>query len=182
MQVNVSQQLKAPIGSTRSYEINGVVDINGNDEIVRGNIRLMRTNRGILVKGILETESELTCSRCLSTFRLPIKLDFEEEYFPTTDIASGLPLPVPDEPDHFTIDEHNILDLTEAVRQYALLAIPMKPLCQQDCRGLCPSCGINLNLSSCQCPTKTTDPRWLKLKELIATESKLPSKEQEGKS
>jgi len=168
MQINVSQLLKAPIGSIRSRKVNEIVDIagDGNSSMVQGEIKLMRTDRGILAKATLYTEVEITCSRCLSLFSCPLALNIEEEYFPTVDVIGGVPLPLPDEPGCFTIDEHHILDLTEATRQYALLAIPMKPLCKADCAGLCPSCGHNLNQGPCNCPPQEADPRWSKLKEL----------------
>ncbi len=162
-QLNVSQLLKSSIGSTRDYEVSGIVDINDYDHTVLGKARLMRTNRGILAKATLDTESELTCSRCLRPFNYPLTLNIEEEYFPTADVVSGAPLALPDEPGCFTIDEHNILDLTEAIREYGLLAFPMKPLCSQDCAGLCPTCGINLNQAACNCLPEPADPRWSEL-------------------
>ncbi len=179
-QINVSQQLKAPIGSIRNYEVNETVNIDGVDDIVQGEVRLMRTDRGILVRGTLHTEIELTCSRCLSLFNYPLTLDIEEEYLPTIDIVTGAALPLADEPGCFTIDEHNILDLTEAVRQYALLTIPMKPLCHQECSGLCPICGANLNHSSCNCPPEPADPRWSELSKLVLTNSKASANKEKG--
>ncbi|MFC1862134.1 DUF177 domain-containing protein [Chloroflexota bacterium] len=168
LQINVSQLLKEPIGSIRDYRVSEVTDIADGSSLIQGEVRLMRSDRGILVKGILRTEIELICSRCLSLFGCPLTLDIEEEYFPTTDIVTGASLPVPDEPDRFTIDEDNILNLTEAVRQYAVLAIPMKPLCREHCAGLCPTCGCNLNQAPCNCPTQTADPRWSTLSKLLS--------------
>ncbi len=165
MQINVSQLLKAPIGSTRDYEIRGSIDTDG-DNIARGEVRLLRTDRSILVKGTLHTEVETTCSRCLSLSKCLLTLNIEEEYFPVADVVSGALLPAPEEPGGFTIDERHILDLTEAVRQHMLLATPMKPLCGEDCAGLCPNCGHNLNQEPCDCPPQETDPRWSKLSEL----------------
>jgi uncharacterized protein len=168
MQINVSQLLQEPIGSTRDYQVNEVVDIagNGKDSLVQGEARFLRTQRSILSECKLNTDVELACSRCLNLFRYPLTLNFEEEYIPTIDVLSGAPLPLPEEPGTFTIDAHHILDLTEAIRQYTLLAIPMKPLCHQDCAGLCPSCGHNLNQGTCDCPAPVTDPRWSELKKL----------------
>ncbi len=176
MLINVSQLLKAPIGSTKNYTVSQVIEEIGNHSLVEGKVELMRTPRSILVRGTLHTEIELTCSRCLSLFTLPLAMDIEEEYFPTTDIVTGSPVALPDEPGCFTIDKHNILDLTEAIRQYALLAIPMKPLCRQDCAGLCPTCGYNLNESNCGCPPKLADPRWSKLLKLALAKDKVASK------
>jgi len=180
VQINVSQQLKASIGSIRDYEVSEIVTIDGGNDTVQGMVRLMRTDRGILAKGVLHTEIELTCSRCLSVFNCPLTLNIEEEYFPTTDIFSSTPLHVPDEPGCFTIDEHNILNLTEAIRQYTIMAIPMKSLCQQDCAGLCPTCGVNLNHSSCNCPPEPADHRLSELKKLVLTDTKTSVKEQKG--
>ena len=167
MSINVSQQLKESIGSVRNYEVSEVVDIAGGGNLVQGELRLMRTDRGILAKGTLHTELEVTCSRCLSLFNCPLALNIEEEYFPTVDVVTGAWLPVPDEPGCFAIDEHHTLDLTDAMCQYALLAIPMKPLCSDNCAGLCPNCGKNLNDGPCDCTSQDTDPRWSELSKLL---------------
>ena len=166
MRINVFQQLKASIGSTRDYEMDGIVDIAGNNSMVQGEVKLTRTDRSILAKGTLHTEVEVTCSRCLSLFSCPLTLNIEEEYFPIADVVSGASLPLPEEPGCFTIDEHHVIDLTEAIRQYALLAIPMKPLCRGDCAGLCPNCGHNLNQEPCDCSPQETEPRWSELSKL----------------
>ncbi len=138
MQINVSQLLKEAIGSVRNYELSGMADItgDGSDSMVNGKVKLMRTNRSILVRAALRTKVKISCSRCLNLFSYPLELNIEEEYFPVLDVASGASLDLPDEPGCFVIDERHILDLTEAVRQYGLIAIPMKPLCREDCVGL----------------------------------------------
>ncbi len=166
MRINVSQQLKSSIGSIRNYEVSEVVSIAGGDSMVEGKVTLVRTDRGILTEATLHTEVKVTCSRCLSLFDYPLMLNIEEEYFPITDVVSGTSLSLPEEPGCFTIDEHHVLDLTEAIRQYALLVIPMKPLCGQDCAGLCPTCGHNLNQGPCDCLPQQADPRRSKLNKL----------------
>jgi len=180
VQINVSQQLKSSIGQVRNYEVDGVVSINESNVTAQGKVRLMRTDRGILAKGTLHTEIELTCSRCLSLFNHHLALNIEEEFFPTTDINTGAVISLPDEPDCFTIDEHNILDLTDAMRQYALMAIPIKPLCQQDCAGLCPTCGANLNQAPCDCPAEAVDSRWDGLRNLVLADSKTTANKKKG--
>jgi uncharacterized protein len=168
MQINVSQLLQEPVGSTREYDINANDEIidDGKEYNIRGKCQLMRTQRSILVKCALDAEVELTCSRCLSRFGHPLKIKFEEEYLPTVDIHSGAPLPAPEEPSAFTIDERHTLDITEAIRQYSLMAVPMKALCGEDCAGLCQRCGQNLNQGKCDCPAEEIDPRWSKLTRL----------------
>ena len=170
MQINVSQLLKESIGSAREYQAGELIDITGDGSGtgVQGKVRLLRTHRGVLVKGELRAEVGLNCSRCLSPFHYPVTLKIEEEYLPTIDIASGVPLSSSEEPGSFIIDEHHVIDLTEAVRQYSLLAIPIKPLCREDCAGLCRRCGQNLNQGPCGCPPPAADHRWSEVSNLIS--------------
>ena len=165
MQFSVSQLLKSTIGTARNYVVDETADIAGDGVCrrVQGEISLMHTDRGILARGTLHTEIEITCSRCLVPFSCPLTLDIEEEYFPAVDVVSGVPLSSSDEPGTFTTDEHHILDLTKAVCQYALMTTPMKPLCREDCAGLCPHCGRNLNQESCDCLSQQVNPRWSEL-------------------
>ena len=181
MEINVSQQLKAPIGTTRDYKVSETIDVNGSNRMFQGDVSLIHTNRGLLAKGTLHAEVEATCSRCLGHFECPLTLNIEEEYLPTTDIISGAKLALPDEPGYFTIDENHILDLTETIQQYALMAIPMKLLCREDCAGLCPNCGHNLNEGACGCPSQNTDPRWAELSKLNASDATSVKERKEAK-
>lgn len=183
LQINVAQQLKAAAGTVREYSIEDEADVIEGDgkTPVGGSVTLLRTDRGILARGTLHTDVELTCSRCLSVFTHSLSVGIEEEYLPTIDVYTGSTLSLPEDTDTFTIDENNILDLTEALRQYALTAIPMKPLCQPDCAGLCPVCGGNLNQGACRCSTKPPDARWAKLVPLILAGNETLAKDQKGK-
>ena len=138
LEINVSQMLKGSIGTEKVVPVDGEVDITGfGRSHVAGKVKLTRTNRSILLKGRLETCVKAECARCLEQCDCPLVLDIEEEYFPITDVNTGVPVPEPDEePGAFIIDEHLILDLSEAVRQYALMAVPMKPLCRPECPGI----------------------------------------------
>ena len=169
MQINVSQLLKAPIGTTQDYKVSETIDVagDGKGRRVTGGVRLMRTHRGILVKGQLQTVVELTCSRCLSLFDYPVTINFEEEFTPTVDVVSGNALPTTGETGSFVIDERHIIDLSEAIRQYTLLTVPMKPLCRKDCAGLCSKCGRNLNQGPCGCPQEVSDTHWSELSKLL---------------
>jgi len=133
---NIAQLLKSPIGTTRELEVADNININNEKGLVKGRVKLVRTNRGILATGKLGSQLKLNCCRCLETFDLPVNFNIEEEYFPSIDIYTGSRLASPEEPDNFTVDEHHTLDLTEAIRQNTLLAIPMKPLCRPDCPGV----------------------------------------------
>lgn len=170
MIINVAQLLKSTVGSTREYDIDDKVDLyeDGTEQNISGQINLLRTGRGILVQGTLHTRVEANCSRCLNTFLCPLDLKIVEEYFPTIDIITGNSISAPeDQPSSFTINQHHEIDLTEAVRQYAIMAMPMKPLCRADCSGICPTCGHNLNEKQCTCPAESIDPRWVKLLEKV---------------
>ena len=179
MRINVSQQLKASMGSVREYEVSEIVNLASGRSMVQGEVGLMRTDRGILVRGRLHTDVEVTCSRCLSLFSCHLTLNIEEEYFPIADVASGTVLLMPEEPVCFTIDEYHVIDLTEVIRQYALLTIPMKPLCRGDCAGLCSDCGQNLNQGPCHCSPRGRDPRWSELSKLTLARDAVVN-EQEG--
>ncbi len=169
MEINVAQLLKSPIGTTRSYKVDEEVEFEGetNPHPVKGDVKLIRTQRGVLAQAKIEIQAELTCSRCLEFYRTPLKLDIEEEYIPSIDVNTGVPVESPEDDSAdsaFLIDEHHVIDLTEAIRQYKLLASPMKPLCKETCPGLCVHCGKNLNEGKCNCPDDT-DPRWSALTE-----------------
>jgi len=160
MRINVAQQLKEPIGQVRRYQIS---EINDQDLPIEGEVQLLRTNRSILVTARLKTTVKCICSRCLEEFEYPLTMGIEEEYFPTTDMISGLSLSLPEGTEGFVIDESHVLDLSEAIRQHTLLALPMKPICENVCAGLCPDCGQNLNYGPCNCTGMTVSSPWAQL-------------------
>ena len=102
---------------------------------VSGSLKLVRTNRSIVVKGTLQTSLWLDCARCLEKYRYPLEFTVEEEYFPVTEVASGLTVEDEFETGDFIIDENLQLDISEAMRQYVVMTMPMKPLCRLDCTG-----------------------------------------------
>jgi uncharacterized protein len=180
IETNVAQLLKAPVGSVRALPVDDVVEESGTSYKVQGEVTLIRSTGSILVQGRLDTKTKITCGRCAKLYTLKLPLNIQEEFFPTIDIETGLKLPKPEDPASFTIDEHHILDLTEAIRQYILTALPMKPLCKASCKGLCATCGTDLNKEKCDCREESTDPRWaalLKLKNSNKLKSTNPDKE-----
>lgn len=150
MQFNVAQLLKAPIGEQRQYSLDEPLprlDDLHLTEPLTGTAKLTHVNQGIVASVHASSAMELACSRCLEPYALPFTLDFDETYAPSVDVHTGLPAEQHhvDPAGTFSIDEHHNLDLTEAVRQHALLAVPLMPLHDEDCAGLCPVCGVNLN-------------------------------------
>lgn len=174
MRFNVAELLKSPIGAAKScevYEADVVLTDDGSQGPVEGTVSLLRTNAGILARATLRLRQPDVCSRCLVPLEVPLELHMEEEYQPTVDVLTGAARPRPEDPGTFLIDEHHILDLTEAVHQYRVLAAPMQPLCRPGCAGLCPVCGQNLNDTSCACPRDKYDPRWSALAKLTQSDS-----------
>jgi uncharacterized protein len=133
--INVTQLLKEPVGSSQSYDISGVID----EEVtgfVEGKAKLIHISQGVLVQCKLSTEVKLICSRCLDAFLLPISYTAEEEFVRVSDVSDDSVHSSSEQLEEFTIDNKNMLDLSELIRQYTLLNLPMKPLCQPDCPGI----------------------------------------------
>ncbi len=155
---NVSQLLKSAVGTKRKVEVDELDESLSQDlnlkSPTRGSLRLMRTPAGILVTGTLTHEVEDTCSRCLEPFVRTQTIELDEEFLPIVDVTTGIPLEESGDPDAFKLTSQHLLDLDEAIRQYAILESPLRPLCREDCKGLCSVCGANLNLGPCRCQTE----------------------------
>jgi uncharacterized protein len=160
MLYNVSGLVQEGIGATRFWEIDDHVYIEGRErEGIRGSVELLRTKAGILVRAHLHLVEAEVCSRCLRPLEDTVKIDFEEEFLDFGEPATGEEAEDVD-PDAFSIGDENELELSEAVRQYREVSLAMQPLCQPDCRGLCPHCGADLNIEVCDCDKDTIDSRW----------------------
>ena len=175
---NVAQLLKETVGATRSATVvadlyrlapdleAGRVSDDAEPPVLTGPVRLMRTGEGVLVQGHLTGELSMPCSRCLEPVTVPVDIDVVEVFSPTLDILTGQAVQPEDDDTALWIDEHHILDLREVLRQDLLVALPLHPLCREDCRGLCPTCGQNLNEGTCNCEPEP-DPRWAALAALL---------------
>jgi len=172
MLYNVSQLLKEPIGSTREYRVDEIVD--GPELLagkVLGQVNLLHTHQGVLVRGQVQVETAWSCSRCLASVTDTASLEIEEEYFPVIDVITGRRVPMPEDADPtFSIDANHTLDLTEVLRQCLITEAPMKPLCRPECQGLCRTCGVNLNQAACSCGG-ASDPRWGALADLLRNQN-----------
>ncbi len=161
MRFNVAQLLKRVTGSSRRYQMReGIEGIDPGlmiQEPLLGQIEMVRTADGILVRGEFTTAVELQCDRCLEPFIQKVGFKIEEEFHPAIDMSAGAQLPCDEE--ETRIDEHHILDLTELIRQSIFLALPMHPVCRLNCLGLCDRCGQNLNEGPCDCKESMVDPR-----------------------
>ena len=131
--INVAQLLSEPVGSSQSYCIDELVDEQAGG-LVQGKITLIHSGNGVLVRAELTVKVELTCSRCLNDFVYPVNSHIEEEFFSAADVPSASFFP--EDSTELTIDNHNMLDLGEIIRQNTLLNLPMKPICRPDCTGI----------------------------------------------
>jgi uncharacterized protein len=169
VQFNVATLLREPVGATRSYAIDDDVPMQENGRIrkerVSGEAELLRTKDGVLVEARLRAHRHERCARCLRELELELPLEIEEEFYPIADIETGARVVAPDS-GAFRIDDHHILDLDDAIRQYATMSSPMQPLCRPDCKGLCPRCGRDWNEGPCDCHPEP-DERWTALGQLL---------------
>jgi uncharacterized protein len=120
-------------------------------------------NRFRLV-GRVRTVLELECSRCVEPYRFPIDAEFDQRYLPSSQASTDAEREVEEddlETSYYTDDQ---IDLSELMREQFYLALPMKPLCREDCKGLCAQCGTNLNTGTCDCAPVWEDPRLAALK------------------
>jgi len=120
----------------------------------------------IRLKGKLETSLEVACARCLDPVVLPVQRSFDLLYRPLGTDAGHEELSVTDAEAEIGYYQGDGLLLEDTLREQVLLSVPLKALCREDCKGLCPHCGKNLKESACSCADEIEDPRWAALKEI----------------
>lgn len=118
------------------------------------------------VAGRVSSTLELMCSRCLEPFALPVEGDFDLCYVPRTENVGEDETEVEEDDLSTAFYADDQIDLGQLVMEQFQLAVPMKPLCRDACKGLCPQCGMNLNTETCRCSTTWSDPRFEALKQL----------------
>ena len=167
MQFNVASLLQEPTGATREYDIDEEIQIDTATRRVAGHVRFDRTPRGVLVRTDMHGTMDDVCSRCAKPIAYPVDTGIAEEYIPTIDIVSGAAIEANEgEEDAYRIDAQHVIDLSDAVRQYWSVALPMAPLCDEECRGLCPVCGDDIASSGHACTGDEVDTRWAALAKL----------------
>ncbi len=118
------------------------------------------------LEGRVRTELELTCSRCAEPYRLQVDATFDQRYLPSTAASTEAESEVGEDDLETSFYSEDQIDLNELIREQFYLALPMKPLCREDCQGLCAQCGTNLNTGTCDCAPVWEDPRLAALKAL----------------
>ena len=135
---------------------------------VRASLQLQRVSEELTITGSISATVSLQCSRCLIEFEKKLSFDVDLLYLPIEEMGD-------DEAHELSPDESEIafyrndeIDIEDVIREQLILNLPMKPLCSDECKGLCPVCGTDLNLNSCECIANRIDPRFEILKKLLS--------------
>jgi uncharacterized protein len=120
----------------------------------------------VRLTGRMTTTLELDCSRCLEPYAIPIDARFDLLLLPASANKGEGEHEVAEEDLGVSFYKDEVIDLADVVREQCYLALPMKPLCQEDCKGLCPVCGKNRNREACTCENRWVDPRMEPLRHL----------------
>lgn len=164
MKINIAQ-LRQSIGARQAFTFSsqaGQIAGQGNELWLRGPVQISgeAVNNGslIAVAGVIEGTAAMNCNRCLTDFTRQVAIPFGENFREQGSTVA--------DPDAliYTGDE---IDLAEIIREALIVAEPLKALCSEECRGLCPICGINRNETACGCETVSIDPRLAVLEKLL---------------
>ena len=138
-----------------------------NGERIQGQLWFTRFNRGVWAEARLTAAAVQVSDRCLRAFRQPVRAEFIEM------CRMGEPIPSDMENGDFFVDSDGVLDLWEVFRQHLILNLPAKLLCNPQCVGICPHCGIYVDIHNHRCRTQDRelqlDTRWRELSSLGAS-------------
>jgi uncharacterized protein len=127
-----------------------------------GDLVIEKCGSTLRVRGVLNFTALQECSRCLNDFRCPVSQPLELFYRTgkLEDSLVGKEAELTSDDLNVIAYQGNEIDLWPDLREAMMLALPMKPLCAEDCRGICPTCGKDLNIGKCRCGKGSMDPRW----------------------
>jgi uncharacterized metal-binding protein YceD (DUF177 family) len=164
--INVAQFVQSLPGTTRDVPFSERLP-DPSDELqlrrpVKGHAHLTLTSRGVLVHAEFATLVHAECSRCLTDLQVPVHADFDEEFLVPVDVHTGTPKPSLEEEaaedDASVIDEHHVIDLDDLIRQAIITNLPLRPLCDAACPGLCPVCGERMEAGHPIHPDEMQEP------------------------
>ncbi|MCS7164308.1 MAG: DUF177 domain-containing protein [Thermodesulfovibrio sp.] len=133
----------------------------------RAVLKIEKNGKKVFVKGVVNGEVELQCSRCLKNYKMPIRSLVEVSYHPIEELNREELVELKQDEMEVDFYREGVIDTEDIIRDQILLNIPMKPLCSEECKGLCPICGSDLNVSDCNCVVKEIDPRMAVLQSLL---------------
>ena len=129
---------------------------------VKGTVR--RAGNDVSVNGHVDARVQVECDRCLKPVELPVSADFDLEYITGAEYESSSAAALSEEELTVSVFDGNGIDVDEIVKEQILLEVPARTLCRDDCKGICPECGADLNTGDCGCTPNEIDPRWAALK------------------
>jgi uncharacterized protein len=131
-----------------------------------------RIREAVFIDGTLETTVTSNCCRCLEVTHLPVKIDFRYTFLPEKNRAKQQEDELSAEDLEYGYYEDDVIDLDNLIFEQVMLQIPIKILCTDTCKGLCPHCGTDLNAADCSCHTEQIDERLAALKKFRVVDSK----------
>jgi uncharacterized protein len=132
---------------------------------VSGNIR--QKDSRVKVSGCVAALVRIECDRCLKAVELPVDSRFTLEYMTAEDYQAQQVDELTEADLDLSVFDGEVIDIDELVTEELLLAVPDHVLCNDNCKGICPVCGVDRNSVGCECQTVEVDPRWAGLKELV---------------
>jgi uncharacterized protein len=129
-------------------------------------VHLQRSGELVDVRGAFKVRLLLECSRCLAPMELKVEGPYKVMYQPQPAGLDGEEIELADDDLEVSFYTGEEIDLSLSLHDEVALAVPMAPVCGDDCQGLCPVCGKSRLTGKCDCLEKRTDPRWAKLAEL----------------
>lgn len=142
------------------------VHAGGRAELIRESRGAKETVEDIRLVGNLSIQVELHCARCLEPVERTVNESFDLLYRPQGVDARGDEASISRAETEIGYYQGQGILLEDVLKEQILLALPVKQICRTDCKGLCPQCGRNLNLESCDCETTMSDPRWAALEDI----------------
>ncbi|CAN5376170.1 DUF177 domain-containing protein [soil metagenome] len=146
------------------------IDLAGESVTLTGNVvfsgEAERESAKTTVKGTVAVDAKLDCTRCLEPVAKHLDFQFRDIFVDSAMEDTRTEAEIAAEQLDESLVENGRIDMAEVVREQILLALPEQIFCREDCRGLCPKCGENLNLIDCKCADDDIDPRWAALKSL----------------
>lgn len=128
--------------------------------------RVQKVGPKVKLEGQLQAQAEVECDRCLRPIEIPVHTDFKVEYVTREDYVASQAAELGEEDLQLSVYDGEVIDIDELVNEQLLLAVPTRSLCQENCKGLCPVCGADRNLTDCRCEVADIDPRLAGLKDL----------------
>lgn len=161
LRFNVGFLLEAPNSTSRDIELD-YPSVDAAEDLtlapLTGQFSATRTSEGIYLQGELQSQLTTECVRCLEDANVPLTLELDEMFYYPPHTAP---------PEGYVVGENGYIDLAPLLRELALLDVPIRPLCREDCQGLCMNCGANLNEGDCGCEDDDIDPRLAALRALL---------------